>query len=245
MIRLNDVLGYKDLKIYQDSNYFSFSLDSIMLANFVNIKKTNKRIIDLGCGNGVIPLILSRRCSLKIDGVELQQSVFELAKKSVKYNGLDDRINIYNMDIKDLNDNKYIEKYDIVVCNPPYFPYDSKSIINVSEEKQIARHEVAIKLSEVVRIASKVLVNKGTFAMVHRCDRFFEVIDELKKNNIEPKRLKLIYPYKNKNSNLVLIEGSKNGNCGLIIEPNIIVHNSDGSYTEEIMKLFSGGSYEN
>lgn len=237
MIRLNDVLGYKDLKIYQDSNYFSFSLDSIMLANFVNIKKTNKRIIDLGCGNGVIPLILSRRCSLKIDGVELQQSVFELAKKSVKYNGLDDRINIYNMDIKDLNDNKYIEKYDIVVCNPPYFPYDSKSIINVSEEKQIARHEVAIKLSEVVRIASKVLVNKGTFAMVHRCDRFFEVIDELKKNNIEPKRIMYVYSRENKDAVLFLVEGIKFGKPGLKVEYPIIMYDKEGIINDEYEDL--------
>lgn len=237
MIRLDDILGYEKLKIYQDSNYFSFSLDSVMLANFVNIKKNNKKIIDLGCGNGVIPLILSKRCDLRIDGVELQQSVFELAKKSINYNNLDNRISIYNMNIKDLNSQKFYEKYDIVVCNPPYFPFNSNSIINDSMEKQIARHEIEIKLADIVNIASKILVNKGTFAMVHRCDRLLEVIDEFRKNNIEPKRIKYVYSVEDKNATLFLIEGMKCGRPGLKVEYPIVMYRKDGEISMEYANL--------
>ena len=237
MIRLDDILGYDNLKIYQDSNFFSFSLDSVMLANFVNIKKTSKKIIDLGCGNGVIPLILSKRCSLKIDGVELQQPVFEIAKKSIMYNKLDDRISIYNMNIKDLLDSKFVEKYDIVVCNPPYFIFDNNSIINDSVEKQIARHEIEIKLNEIIRVASKILTNKGTFAMVHRCDRFFEVINELKLNHIEPKRIKFVYSVEGKDATLFLVEGIKFGKPGLKVEYPLVMYNEEGNIGKEYSNL--------
>ena len=228
MVRLDDVLGYKNLKIFQDSEFFSFSLDSVMLANFVNIKKTSKKIIDLGCGNGIIPLILSKRCSLKIDGVELQQSVFELAVKSVDYNKLDDQIRILNMNIKDLNNERFIEKYDIVVCNPPYFPFSDSSTVNISKEKQVARHEIEINLREIIYIANRILVNKGTFAMVHRCDRFLEVIDEMRKNNIEPKRIKFVHSKENKDATLFLIEGIKFGKPGLKTESPIIMYDKNG-----------------
>ena len=234
---LNDILGYKNRKIYQDTDCFSFSLDSIMLANFVSLRIRDKDIVDLGCGNGIIPLIISLRTDKKIIGVELQKKLVDLAVKSVKYNKLEDRIEIINDDIKkyaSFNNNKF----DVVVCNPPYFKVNKeKNYFNLSKEKLIARHELELTLSDLLLSVKKLLRSDGNFAMVHRTDRLIEIIEEFKKNNIEPKRIQFVHEYINKNSTLVLIEGQFNGKPGLKIENPFILYNEDGSKTKEYEKI--------
>mgnify|MGYP003307235599 CR=1 FL=1 len=235
---VNDLLDYNNLKIVQDDNYFNFSLDSVLLPNFVKLNKNTKKILDLGTGNAPIPMILSTMTNAEIYGVELQKEIYELAVESLKINKLENRINLINDNIKNLD--KYFEpnSFDVIVSNPPYFKYSEKSNINETIQKTIARHEKEITLSELVSIAKKYLDNNGTFAIVHRTDRLIEIIEEFRKNNIEPKRIRLIYPKEGEESNMVLIEGRKNGNIGLKILPPLIAHNKNGDYTDEVKNMF-------
>lgn len=234
---LNDILGYKNRKIYQNNDYFSFSLDSIMLANFATIRFRDKKIVDLGCGNGVIPLILSLRTDKKIIGVEIQKNLAEMAKRSVEYNNLCEQINIYNMNMKDFAEGDYFESFDLITCNPPYFKVNDKNYFNDSYEKIIARHEVEINLEDLLVTARKLLKNNGNFAIVHRPERLMEILFEFRKNHIEPKRIQFVYEKISKGSTLVLIEGQKNGKEGLKIENPIIMYNEDGSMTDSYASL--------
>lgn len=234
---LNDILGYKNRKIFQDTDCFSFSLDSIMLANFATIRLKDKKIVDLGCGNGVIPLIMSLRCDKKIIGVELQSKLADMAKRSVDYNGLNDVIEIINTNMKDYVSDETFESFDLITCNPPYFKVNDKNFFNDNIEKVIARHEVEITLSELMVIVKKLLKNNGNFAIVHRTDRLMEILSEFRKNNIEPKRVRFVHEKSNKESTLVLIEGQKNGKVGLKVENPFILYNEDGSEAEEYKKL--------
>ena len=237
---LNDLLGYNNLKIYQDTEWFSFSLDSVLLPNFVSINKNVTKILDLGTGNAPIPMILSTIVGdkVKIYGIEIQKDLYDLAKESVEYNNLSSRIELINDDMKNLD--KYFEanSFDVILSNPPYFKLEELSKKNDNTHKTIARHELKITLEDIISIAKKYLNNNGVFAMVHRTDRLIEIIELMRKNNIEPKRIRLIYPKENTNSNMVLIEGRKNGNSGLIIEKPLYIHNEDGSYLDNINKMF-------
>ncbi len=236
---VNDILGYKNRKIYQNTDYFSFSLDSVMLANFATIRASDKNIVDLGCGNGVIPLILSLRTKQKILGVEIQQELCDLAMKSINLNGLEDKFEIINQDIKDFSSNsKNINKFDLVVCNPPYFRVNAeKNFFNTSRQKLIARHEVMINLQDLFSSVKKILSNDGNFAMVHRPERLLEIIDLYRINGIEPKRIRFVYENSSKNSKLVLIEGQNNGKLGLTVENPLILYDDSGNYTQEYKNL--------
>ena len=235
---VNDLLNYSNLKIVQDDDFFNFSLDSVLLPNFVKINKGTKKILDLGTGNAPIPMILSTMTSAKIYGIELQKEIYDLAIESLKINNLEDRIEIINDNIKNLD--KYFEpnSFDVIVSNPPYFKYTEGSNINEAIQKTIARHEKEITLSEIVFTAKKFLNNNGTFAMVHRTDRLIEIIEEFRKNNIEPKRIQLIYPKVGEESNMFLIEGRKNGNVGLKILPPLVAHKENGEYSDVVKEMF-------
>lgn len=234
---LNDILGYKNRKIYQDTDCFSFSLDSIMLANFATIRLKDKKMVDLGCGNGVIPLIMSLRTEKKLIGVELQEKLADMAKRSVDYNNLSEQITIVQKNMKDYITEDTFESFDLITCNPPYFKVNDKNYFNLSKEKVIARHEVEINLVDLFLVVKKLLKNNGNFAIVHRTDRLMEILSEFRNNNIEPKRVRFVYENVNKESTLVLVEGQKNGNVGLKIEKPFILYNEDGSETEEYRNL--------
>lgn len=234
---LNDILGYPNRKIYQNTDFFSFSLDSVMLSNFVTIRLRDKNILDLGTGNGVIPLILSIRTDKPIVGVEIQKSLVDLAKKSVKYNNLESQISIINYDMKDYVMADTIEKYDVITCNPPYFKVNNKNFFNEQEEKKIARHEVCISLEDVIYTASRLLKNNGNFAIVHRTDRLLEIFDLFRKYHIEPKRIRFVHEKINKASTLVLLEGTKHGKSGLKVENPFIMYTENGVKTNEYKKF--------
>lgn len=240
---INDLLNYNDLKIVQNSEWFSFSIDSVLLANFVHVNNKQK-IIDFCTGNAPIPLFLSTKTKSNITGVELQKEVYNLAIKSVDINNLKDRINIINDDVKNLNNIFETDTFDLITCNPPYFKHTNKSNINSITTKAIARHELCLSLEDVFSCAKKILKNNGRIALVHRTNRLIDIITTMKNNNIEPKRICFVYPFEESESNLVLIEGSKNGKPGLKVEKNIIVHNPDGSYTDYVNDIFNGGKNE-
>ena len=233
---VNYLIGYKNRKIVQDTEMFNFSLDSVLLPNFITINKNIKQILDIGTGNAPIPLILSTKTKAHITGYEIQKEVSILANDSIEINNLQKQITIINDDIKN---NKYeTETFDIITCNPPYFEVKDKSKFNKNDYKTIARHEVNLNLEELLKISKKLLKNGGTLGLVHRPERLIDVLLVMRKYNIEPKKIRLVYPKKNKEANILLIEGKKNGKKGLKILPPLYSHNEDGTYTEEIQKYF-------
>jgi tRNA1(Val) A37 N6-methylase TrmN6 len=239
MEKINYLLGYPDMYIYQDSEWFNFSLDSILLPNFVNIKKNTSNILDIGSGNAVIPMILSTKTDKNIIGVELQQEVYDLGMKSILKNKLENRIQFYNMDIKQFAKEKDSDTFDIITCNPPYFPITDNPHLNENIHKQLARHEVTLNLDDIMQISRKLLKNGSSLYLVHRPDRFIEIIEKMKNYNLEPKRVKFVYPKLGKNANILLIEGVKDGKKGLKIEEPLYIYNEDGQYTEEVKQYFS------
>ena len=236
MERIDLVLEYQDLKIYQNSDFFSFSLDSIILGNYSNIRLRDKKIVDFCTGNGIIPLILSRRTDKHIDAVEIQKPLYELALKSVEINNLQNQISIYCDDIKTFS-KKNSDSYDLVLCNPPYFKVHEKSKQNLSLEKQIARHEIMIDLDSLCKSVKQILKDHGNFCLVHRSERLMEILVCLRKYELEPKRIKFIHEKGSKESELVLIEAQKKGSSGLIIDSPLIMYNDDGTETLEYIKL--------
>ncbi len=238
---INDLVGYKNLKIVQVNEYFNFSLDSVLLANFVNINDKTKNILDLGTGNAPIPLILSTKTKEKIIGVEIQKEIYNLAVESVSINKLDNQIKILNIDIKDLLSYYKCESFGLILSNPPYFKKIDTSILNKNKVKTNARHETLINLEDIISISSKLLVNKGTFALVHRTERLAEIIEILRKYRLEPKRIRFVFSKKDSESNLVLIEAKKNTNIGVKVLSPLIVHDENSNYTKEILKMFERG----
>lgn len=235
---VNQVLNYKDLKIVQDSDGFKFSLDSVLLANFVSINLRSKKILDIGCGNGIISILLSQKTKAFITGVEIQNESYELAQKSVEINGLSDRISIINADIKELYKNIESDSFDVIVSNPPYFSVKDTSLKNLNANKMQARHELSLNYKDVIIVAKKLLKNNGNLALVHRPDKLLDILDFMRANNIEPKKIRFVYPYKGKSANMLLIEGTKNGKTGLkILDPLYVYEN--GSYTEEVSNYFN------
>ena len=234
----NYLLGYKDKYIVQDTQMFNFSLDSVLLPNFVTLNKNIKNILDIGCGNAPIPLILSTKTNALITGVEIQKDVYSLAVKSVKINDLENQINIINADINELYNKFETESFDVITCNPPFFKVSEQSNLNKSDYKTIARHEVKLNLDDIFKISKKLLKNNGYIAIVHRPERLLDILESMKKYNIEPKKIQFIYPKTNMEANILLVEGKKNGNKGLKILPPIYTHLENGEYTEQIKKYF-------
>ncbi len=237
-IEINDLVYFKNIKIVQDKDYFNFSLDSVLLPNFVEIPKKTKKILDMCTGNAPIPLILSTKTNAQIYAVELQKEVYSLAKETVKINKLDNQIELINDNVKNLKKIFNTETFDIITCNPPYFKKKDDSIINENKVKSIARHEIEMELEDIMIISKALLKNEGSLVLVHRTERLVEIIKLMKKHNIEPKRMRLIYPKVNAESNLVLIDGRKNGKEGLKILPPLYIHKDDNSYTNEVLEMF-------
>lgn len=217
---------------------FSFSLDSVLLPHFVTINKNIDKILDIGCGNAPIPLILSTKTDKKIIGVEIQKEVYDMAVESVKINKLYNQISIINDDINEYYKELETDSFDVITCNPPFFKYLESSNINKNDYKTIARHEVKLNLDNIFSIAKKLLKNNGVIALVHRPDRLIDIIMEMKKNNIEPKKIRFVYPKIGSEANILLIEGSKNGKPGMKILPPLYTHLDNGEYTSEVLKYF-------
>lgn len=239
MKEINYMLGYKDINIIQDPKMFKFSLDSILLPNFININPTCEKILDIGTGNAPIPLIISTKTSAHIDCVEIQKEVFEMGKESIKLNKKESQITIYNEDINEFYKKIESDTYDIITCNPPYFKTTDERHLNDNEYKTIARHEIKLNLSQLLNISKKLLKNGGSLAIVHRPERLIDILEEMRKNNIEPKRIQFVYPKKGKEANILLIEGKKNGKEGIKILEPLFVYDEQGNYTDEILKYFT------
>lgn len=235
-----DYLLAEDLRIIQSPSVFSFSLDAVLVARFAYVPLKRGKIVDLCTGNGAIPLFLSARTESAIVGVELQERLVHMAQRSVAYNGLEEQIQIIEGDVKEIPARLGIEKYDVVTCNPPYFPAHELSDKNLSEHMAIARHELHLTLDESVQAASKLLKQGGKAAFVHRSGRLIDIITSMRANRLEPKRVRLVYPKAGKEANTLLIEGIKDGKPDLKILPPLIVYGENGEYTEEVRELLYG-----
>ena len=226
-----------DMIIYQDSDWFKFSLDSVLLANFVTINYRVKKIMDFATGNAPIPMLLSYRTSAQIYGVEYQKCVYELAIQSINENNLGNQIHLSCGDVSDLKNKFQSDSFDVVTCNPPYFKTLSSNYFNQNFVKSIARHEIFLNLDIIFRQAFYLLKTGGVFAMVHRTERFSEILEKMKKYHLEPKRIQFIYPKEGKNSDLFLIEAVKNGNVGLKMLFPLVIHKDNNNYTDEVSKI--------
>lgn len=200
---INDLMNY-NLKICQDKNYFKYSIDSVLLAEFVDVNYRCKNIIDLCTGNAPIPLILSLKTNKQIYGVELQEEIYKLGIKSIELNNINN-VKLLNLDVKDIAEEVDV-KFDIITCNPPYFKYDTNSIVNTNDLKAIARHEIKITLEDIINISSKIINFSGSLYFVHRCDRLVELFDLLKKYNFGLRRLQFVYDNYKSQSCFILVE---------------------------------------
>ena len=229
----------KNLKIIQRSDYFNFSIDSLLISEFVNIQKNTKKILDLGTGNAAIPLFLSKKTSAKIYGIEIQEISYNLALRNININNLNEQIYIIYDNMK--NYLKYFNMgfFDIIISNPPFFKINENvNFLNNLEQLSIARHEVEISLDEIIKIASELVKDRGYFYLVHRADRLSEILNNLLNYRFEAKKIKFCYTTKHKNAKIVLIEAIKNGKSGLTILPPLIINKENGEYTDEILKMF-------
>ena len=235
-----DYLLAEDLRIIQSPSVFSFSLDAVLLSRFVQVPKSKGHIVDLCSGNGVIPLFLSARTKAKITGIELQPRLFDMAERSLRYNKLDDQINMVLGDVKEAPTTLGVEKYDVVTCNPPYFLAHELSDKNVSEHYAIARHELHLTLEEAIAASSRPLKQGGKVAFVHRPGRLLDIVTAMRANRIEPKRIRFVYPKVGKEANTLLIEGIKDGKPDLKVLAPLYVYNDNNEYTDEVSELLYG-----
>lgn len=235
-----DYLLAENLRIIQSPSVFAFSLDAVLLARFAYLPIQKGKIVDLCSGNGVIPLLLSNRTKADLIGVEIQERLYDMAIRSVEYNELQKQIQMIHGDLKNMPPILGFNQYDVVTCNPPYFPLKSPDIINPNEHHAIARHEIYCTLEDVIRVSSQLLKQGGKAAFVHRPERLMDILSLMREFRLEPKRLRFVYPKLGKEANTILIEGIKNGNSGLKVLPPLFVYNEDNEYTPEVREILYG-----
>ncbi len=235
--RLDD-LNCKNLKILQKKDGFCFGMDSVLIANFAKISRKNAIVADLGTGTGIISILVAgKQNPEKVYAVEIQEELVDMAKRSVKYNDLENKIDIINADIVGISKGNFNKKFDYVISNPPYKKLNT-GLINDNQKKLISRHEVKCTLKDVVNEASKLLKDKGVFYMVHRPDRLCDIFNAMRENKVEPKEIQLVHSHLEDEANLVLIKGVKCGNPSLKVLKPLIVYNENNEYTEELLKFY-------
>ncbi|MFA7075045.1 MAG: tRNA1(Val) (adenine(37)-N6)-methyltransferase [Candidatus Izemoplasmatales bacterium] len=243
----HDLMAYDGLKILQKKDGFRFSLDSLLLADFIEFKLRSKNLLELGCGAGAVLLYLSLKTKIKLLGVDIQENMVKLAKKSVKLNNLDKQIEIYHKDIKSIYSLFPTSSFDIIVSNPPFFKVNELKMVNQNEFLSLARHEISITFKEIIVSAKKMLKTNGSLYFVHRASRLEEIIKDLQSENFVIKRMRFVYTKVGNDALMVLIEARYNANSGniKILEP-LYVYNLDGEYTDEVLRIFHLGdeSYE-
>ena len=223
--------------VIQDPKKFCFGMDAVLLSGFARVKK-GETALDMGTGTGIIPILLSQRTEGKhFTGLEIQAECAEMADRSVKYNCLEDRIQIVEGDIKEAAGIFGAASFDVVTCNPPYM-IGQHGLTNPHMPKAIARHEILCTFDDVANQAARVLKDRGRFYLVHRPFRLVELMVALTKYKLEPKRMQLVYPYIDKEPNMVLIEACKGGNSRIQIERPLVVYEKPGVYTKDILELY-------
>ena len=231
---LRTLLG-TDLWIEQNSRQ-AFNLDTILLSHFARIPARAKTVLDIGTGAGPLMLYLSKKTKAKIIGIEIQQDRYQQAVKNIALNHLEHQLSCLHMDVKEL----VMKDVDAIISNPPFFKVSEQSILNDNEDDTIARHEVMLTLEELIAVVSKTLKWGGYFTMIHRPDRFSEIMDLLNKYQLVPKRIRFVHPYLDKPANHVLIEAMKQGSPGLTVEPPLILYIEKHHLTQAMVDIYGG-----
>ena len=235
-----DDLQFKNLKIIQNEEGFCFGIDAVLLSDFAKEMKKSDTVVDFCTGTGIIAILLSGKVEKikKIYAVEIQKEGAEMANRSVKLNKLEDKIEVLNRDLKDIDDVLKVGSVDAITVNPPYKPINS-GIINDEDSLRIARHEICCTLEDILKQSSKLLKFGGSFYMVHRPERLVDIMFYMRKYKIEPKRIRFVHPNENAASNLVLVEGTRGGKPFLKFEKPLYVYDKSGKYTDEILKIYN------
>jgi len=231
--RLDDlqVNGYE---IIQHPGKFCFGMDAVLLANFARVKE-KERVLDLGTGTGIIPILLTAKTKgQSFVGLEIQEESADMARRSVAHNRLEEKVEIVTGDIKEAAEIFGPVSFDVITVNPPYM-IGQHGIANASDTKAIARHEVLCTLDDVLRESAKLLKPKGRFYMVHRPFRLAEILSKMVAAGIEPKRMRMVHPFIDKEPNMVLIEGLRGGNSRMTVEPPLVVYKEVGVYNDELL----------
>ena len=234
-----DDLQLNNLKIIQRNDGFCFGIDSVLLSDFAKGIKKNSNVLDLGTGTGILGILLCEKTELKkITGIEVQTDIADMAKRSIKLNNLDEKFDIINDNIKNLDKILKIDSYDYIVTNPPYKKANSGKT-NENKVKLISRHEIEADLSDFIKMSFKLLKDRGTLYMVHRSERLVDIVSEMRKYKMEPKRIRFVYSNSMSESKLILIEAVKNGKSFLKIDKPLYVYKEDGNYTDEILEIYN------
>lgn len=232
-----DDLQRNHYQIIQDPGRFCFGMDAVLLSGFAQVKKGEKAI-DLGTGTGIIPILLEAKTEgSEFTGLEIQPESADMATRSVRLNHLEDRVHIVTGDIKEASKLFGASSFEVVTTNPPYM-IGQHGIKNPGDAKAIARHEILCDLDDILRESAKLLKPQGRFYMVHRPFRLAEIFSKMVEYHIEPKRMKLVYPYVDKEPNMVLIEGLRGGKSRITVEKPLIVYKEPGVYTDEIYEIY-------
>ena len=232
-----DELQRNGYRIIQNPEKFCFGMDAVLLSGFARAKR-NENCLDLGCGNGIIPILMEAKTDGKhFTGLEIQPESADMARRSVMLNNLQDRIDIVEGDIKDASKIFGASSFHVVTTNPPYMTAQH-GLTNVYEAKTIARHEVLCNLEDIIRESARLLMPGGRFYMVHRPFRLAEIISLMVQYRMEPKRMRLVYPYVDREPNMVLIEGLRGGKSRMTVEKPLIVYKEPGKYTDEIYDVY-------
>lgn len=234
-----DDLELKGLKIIQKMDGFCYGIDSVLLSDFAKNIKKNANVIDFGTGTGILGFLLIGKTDVNhVTGIEVQEEIASMAERSIIMNHLEDKFNIINCNIKDVGEILEFDSYDAIITNPPYKKLNSGRI-NDNEIKLISRHEVKATLNDFIKVGFKMLKDKGTLYMVHRAERLADIMHEMRNNKMEPKRIRFVYSNMNSDSKLVMIEAVKNGKASIKVEKPLYVYNDDGTYTDEILKIYN------
>ena len=232
-----DELHRNGYKIIQDKGRFCFGMDAVLLSGFARVKQGEK-VLDLGTGTGIIPILLEAKTDGEhFTGLEIQPESADMASRSVAYNDLQDKIDIVVGDIKDASQRFGASSFDVITTNPPYM-IGQHGIKNDQDAKAIARHEILCDLDDILRESAKMLKPGGCFYMVHRPFRLAEIFSKMIEYRIEPKRMQLVYPFADKEPNMVLIEGLRGGKSRITVEKPLIVYKEPGVYTGEIYDIY-------
>lgn len=234
-----DELYRENMRIIQSSETFSFSVDALLLGNFVKVNKRDNKIMDLCSGNGIIPLLLSHRVNQLIDAVEIQGVLVDMAERSIQMNEKTNQITMYNLDIKALKTSMEHSSYDVITVNPPYFT--SNQPLKDKGHQSIARHELHIDLKGIVEACRYLITNKGRLYMVHRAERSAEVFTELHNHGFRVRRVQYVYnDIKSKNAMFIVLEAIFNSNAYADILPPFYIYNADKTYSDEMLEVYYG-----
>lgn len=239
--RLDD-LGYNGLQIIQNKKWFCFGMDAVLLSHFASDIHKHKKVMDLCAGNGIISFLLSQKIQpFSITAIEIQKDIADLFQRSIQYNHLENIIQLHCMDLKQVDTVFPLHSFDAVVTNPPYMK-NNAGLKNEEEHKWIARHEITCQLEDVIKAASLMLKSAGSFYLVHRPDRLCDIFYCLRQYQLEPKSIRFVQPTMEKPANLVLIKACKDAKPFLKMQPNLVIYQPNGSYTDEVLSLYQNNS---